>query len=95
MSGERFPYYFPILDRSYAISSGQPQEEVLKYMAAADVFLNTSISEGIPGTLLEAMAEGLPVPASNVTGNRVVVRDGETGLLFPLKFLPPTACPCK
>jgi L-malate glycosyltransferase len=62
-------------------------EEVLRYMAAADVFLNTSISEGMPGSVLEAMTGGLPVLASNVTGNRAVVMEGETGLLFPLDNL--------
>jgi glycosyltransferase involved in cell wall biosynthesis len=59
--------------------------EVRRIMRAADVFLNTSQSEGMPGAVLEAMAEGLPVLASAVPGNRAVVADGKTGLLFPLE----------
>jgi len=55
---------------------------VRELMAAADVFLNTSLHEGMSGAVLEAMAAGLPVIASNVTGNRALVRDNENGLLF-------------
>jgi glycosyltransferase involved in cell wall biosynthesis len=54
-------------------------------MAAADVFLNTSLHEGMSGAVLEAMAAGLPVIASTVAGNCALVRGGENGLLFPLE----------
>jgi glycosyltransferase involved in cell wall biosynthesis len=53
-------------------------------MQAADMFLNTSLNEGMPGAVLEAMAEGLPVIASDVTGNRALVVHEENGLLFPV-----------
>jgi glycosyltransferase involved in cell wall biosynthesis len=56
--------------------------EVRELMAAADVFLNTSLHEGMSGAVLEAMAAGLPVIASNVAGNCALVRDNENGLLF-------------
>jgi glycosyltransferase involved in cell wall biosynthesis len=61
-----------------------PPDEVRELMAAADVFLNTSLNEGMPGAVLEAMAEGLPVVASDVTGNRAVVAHERNGLLFPV-----------
>jgi glycosyltransferase involved in cell wall biosynthesis len=57
---------------------------VRELMAAADVFLNTSLHEGMSGAVLEAMAAGLPVIASAVAGNCALVRDGGNGLLFPL-----------
>ncbi|HQO78583.1 MAG TPA: glycosyltransferase family 4 protein, partial [Thermodesulfobacteriota bacterium] len=44
-----------------------------------------SYNEGMPGAVLEAMAEGLPVIASAVSGNRVVVQENSTGLLFSLE----------
>jgi L-malate glycosyltransferase len=52
-------------------------------LAAADVFLLTSISEGIPVTLIEAMAARLPVVSTAVGGIREVVVDAETGWTAP------------
>lgn len=50
----------------------------------SDVFVNPSLYEGMPNTVMEAMACGLPVIASDVPGNNELIRDGETGLLFTL-----------
>jgi glycosyltransferase involved in cell wall biosynthesis len=57
--------------------------DVARLLAAADVFLLTSISEGIPLTVIEAMAAGLPVVATDVGGVGEVVAEGRTGLLAP------------
>jgi len=51
---------------------------------ALDVFVLTSINEGISNTILEAMASGVPVVASRVGGNPELVEDGTTGRLFPV-----------
>ena len=59
----------------------KPPQEVRELMSAADVFLNTSLNEGMPGAELEAMAEGLPLLASRVPGNSSLVREGENGFL--------------
>ena len=59
------------------------QSDIPQIMAAADVFMLSSLSEGISVTLLEAMASGLPVAATNVGGNGEVVMEGKTGLLSP------------
>ena len=48
---------------------------------ASDIVLLTSISEGIPLTLIEAMAAGRPVVSTRVGGVAEVVVDGQTGLL--------------
>lgn len=51
---------------------------------AMDVYVLPSVSEGISNSLLEAMATGLPVVASETGGNPEVVIQGESGLLFPV-----------
>lgn len=48
----------------------------------ADIYVSTSRYEGMPMAVLEAMAWGVPVIASDVPGNRAVVEDGRTGLLY-------------
>ena len=57
--------------------------DVPELLAAADVFVLSSASEGAPLSILEAMAAGLPVVASNVGGIAELVEDGVTGLLVP------------
>jgi glycosyltransferase involved in cell wall biosynthesis len=51
---------------------------------AADCLVNPSKYEGMPNVVLEAMACGLPVIASNVPGNKDLVTNGQTGFLFEL-----------
>lgn len=67
------------------------QDDVRPWLADADLFVLSSLSEGISITLLEAMAVGLPVVATDVGGNREVVRHGETGALVPVGNAPALA----
>jgi glycosyltransferase involved in cell wall biosynthesis len=57
------------------------RNDVPKLLQAADTFLLSSISEGIPLTLIEAMATGLPCVSTRVGGVPEVIEDGESGLL--------------
>jgi sugar transferase (PEP-CTERM/EpsH1 system associated) len=59
------------------------RNDVRRLLAAADAFLLTSVSEGIPVTVLEAMAAGVPVVATAVGGLTEILEDGATGLLAP------------
>ncbi len=59
------------------------QQQVGSYLAAFDIAALTSDTEGCSNSLLEAMAKGKPVVATDVGGNREVVRHGETGILVP------------
>jgi glycosyltransferase involved in cell wall biosynthesis len=59
----------------------QSQHHVHHLMCAADVFVLFSTYEGLPHTVLEAMACGIPVVASAVGGTVEVVRDERTGIL--------------
>merc|ERR1711959_708815 len=59
-----------------------PRTELHAAMLAADAVLNTSISEGMCNSLLEAMLLGTPVIARNNLGNAALISDGVTGLLF-------------
>jgi glycosyltransferase involved in cell wall biosynthesis len=58
-------------------------DEIGPLLAAADAVLLPSLWEGLPLTLLEAMARGRPVIASAVGGVPEVVEDGISGLLVP------------
>jgi len=59
------------------------RDDVQELLASSDIFALSSRSEGHPVSLLEAMAAGLPVVATDVGGVGESVVDGETGLLVP------------
>lgn len=50
-----------------------------------DVFVSSSIYEGFPTVILEAMALNLPVIATNVSGSRELIKNNTTGFLIPPK----------
>ena len=53
------------------------------YDQAADLCVSSSRSEGLPFNIMEAMACGLPVIATDVKGHQDLVQSGVTGLLYP------------
>ena len=59
-----------------------PQDELRKYYGAADALVLASSREGCANVLLESMACGTPVIASNVGGNPEIVRSLQAGLLM-------------
>ncbi len=61
------------------------RRDVAELLAECDVFALSSIAEGMPVTLLEAMAASLPVVATDVGGVALVVENGVTGTLVPAR----------
>jgi len=59
------------------------REDIPDLLACCDVFVLPSLFEGLPLSILEAMAAGKPVIASAIGGNDEVIAHGENGLLVP------------
>lgn len=60
-----------------------PRTDVPDLLAAADIGLLCSHEEGFSNALLEGMAAGIPMIATDVGGNAEAVIDGETGIIVP------------
>lgn len=58
-------------------------EPVLPYLAVSDLYVSASISEGLPFNVMEAMAAGLPIVASDTKGQNDLLADAD-GCLYPL-----------
>jgi len=61
----------------------QSKEQLLNLYQQANLFIFPSRHEGMPNAVLEAMACGLPVIATEIGGNEELVESGKTGLLVP------------
>ncbi len=57
--------------------------DIASFLANAAFFVLPSRTEGVSLTILEAMASGLAVAATNVGGNPEVIEDGSSGFLVP------------
>lgn len=58
-----------------------PNEKIPEYLAASDIFVLPSLSEGFPVVLLEAMASGLPIITTKIRGLAEIIQDGVNGFL--------------
>ena len=60
-----------------------PPEQIWRYYAEADIYLQTPDIDNMPSSVLEAFASGCPVVSTNAGGVPAVVTDGIHGLLVP------------
>ena len=58
-------------------------QDIRFFLAACDLYVQPSYSEGVPSAMLEGMAMSLPVVATKVGGIEDVIRDEEDGILVP------------
>ncbi|AIS51855.1 putative glycosyltransferase EpsD [Thermoanaerobacter kivui] len=67
------------------------RRDISEILNAVDIFALTSLREGLPRAIMEAMAAGKPIIATNVRGNRDLVRDEVNGCLVPVNNIEETA----
>ncbi|MFR9500380.1 MAG: glycosyltransferase family 4 protein [Rikenellaceae bacterium] len=88
-------YYSPDLDEvkvlidkyslceNFELVEWLPQHEIFDYIDQADIYVSTSLYEGLPLSVIEVMSMSRPIIASDVVGNRDCVFEGENGYLLP------------
>jgi len=67
------------------------RDDVPELLAASDVFVFPSLYEGLGGSLIEAMAQGLPIVASRIPAIEEVVEEGQNALLVERASVAPLA----
>ncbi len=73
------------LDLNRAVIFTGMRRDVPRLLKAMDVFVLSSVSEGMPLTVLEAMAARLPVVATEIGALPELVEEGKTGFLVPIR----------
>jgi glycosyltransferase involved in cell wall biosynthesis len=62
-----------------------PQSELHKYYSQSSVFVLDSVQDGFGMVIIQAMACGLPIIASENTGGPDIIREGEDGFIVPIR----------
>ena len=82
---EMEPVLLKYADSSVRTTGIVPAEAVAQCYRESDLFAIASVNEGLAQVLLEAMASGLPVVASDHSGADDVITDGKEGFIFPVR----------
>lgn len=97
LDSERDHSMKPFLEQAQAAQAGDRiilagrREDVPRVLRSLDGFVLPSYREGMPVSLLEAMATGLPCIATRIRGCREAVEDGVSGMLVPPRDVPTLA----
>lgn len=73
------------MDDTFYLLPWLSHEETLKYVKGSMLYFMTSLYEGLPISVIEAMSLGKAIVASDVLGNKDCVKDGYNGYLLPLE----------
>lgn len=73
------------MDDTFYLLPWLSHEETLKYVKGSMLYFMTSLYEGLPISVIEAMSLGKAIVASDVLGNKDCVKDDYNGYLLPLK----------
>jgi glycosyltransferase involved in cell wall biosynthesis len=71
------------LDRDFTFTGYRA--DVRRYFSALDIFVHPSYWEGLPTTLLQAMAMGIPSIATNIRGSRELIEHDRSGLIIGVR----------
>jgi glycosyltransferase involved in cell wall biosynthesis len=72
------------LERNVFWHGWMDRDQLAAFYRSCDCLLHPALYEGLPNAVLEAMAAGVPVIASDIPGNSDLIADNETGYLCPL-----------
>jgi glycosyltransferase involved in cell wall biosynthesis len=61
------------------------RDSIKEYFSFARIFISTSLNEGMSNAMLEALASGLPIIATNTGGTKEMVRSGLNGFVIKMK----------
>ena len=73
------------LENSVELIGSTLPKDIPKFLAGLDIYIQSSVSEGSPLTIKEAMAASLPIVSTSVGGIPEMIIDGKTGFLAPVK----------
>ena len=73
------------LGKNIRFLGAKKPEEIPYYYNAADVFILPSLSEGRPNTVLEALASGTAIIATDIPGTREIIENNKNGILIEPK----------
>jgi glycosyltransferase involved in cell wall biosynthesis len=69
-------------DKDIKLLGSKNQDQIIEVLSVTDIFVNPSYSEGLPTSVMEAAAIGVPIVATDVGGTREIIENGKTGSLI-------------